>query len=518
MTPDQLEIAKALERVDFRPGSDEKKFAKAIIATAKTSPGTELSDGQDRSLRDITFKYRRQLPVGLVIKQVQHATKTIHWIAPDLVKSGVIPNDPYVAHNASRAVDLFPQKSMQQCAAILASLHPYAFDYIAQAPVLVLAAAQGSALSKVAERKRVSQEWKPRFERGGKLRGLMESVGVPYALRKLHPSIMESNQWDIINALCEWDATAAKSARQVSVLADLIPDREDQKDWLARIGQWTAQMGRRFNNRGLHFEWACRQFNPANMRRTNQDVRDVLNHIAAIADFAGTHANEFNNRWTLDRALQEARRWHDEMARASHEQRFFLEHHLGWDEPVDYLPFPTRVGMGCYEFIALRSGKELYEEGRDMHHCVGSYSKDVIADRSRIYSMIDRDILKRVATVEFSRASQMAYPLPMLGADGPTAMTTRSWDIGEGRNVQRYRSAWHTVQAKGPYNGTLSKDAHAAIKAFEDRLNYYWAMFEHEQKHKEEYKTRLALAILKPAYSIIITPDEFPDLNLRLQA
>jgi hypothetical protein len=136
MTPDQLEIAAAFERLTFEDSRcKDAVFVRAIAKLAKRTPTAELNDGQDKSLRDIVDRYRRQFPVGFVIKHGRRLSKTIQWMAPDLAKAGLINDEAWRADHAARIVGLFPHKSMHQVASIFAAIHPVAADFIEKAPV-----------------------------------------------------------------------------------------------------------------------------------------------------------------------------------------------------------------------------------------------------------------------------------------------------------------------------------------------------------------------------------------------
>jgi len=57
----------------------------------------------------------------------------------------------------------------------------------------------------------------------------------------------------------------------------------------------------------------------------------------------------------------------------------------------------------------LLTTKALQTEGREMHHCVGSYSSSCISGRCSIFSLrcTDKDGTRRVATIEVNKASKM---------------------------------------------------------------------------------------------------------------
>lgn len=96
----------------------------------------------------------------------------------------------------------------------------------------------------------------------------------------------------------------------------------------------------------------------------------------------------------------------------SSEQRFFERNGVRFEEDISYDGFAVSAAEGEYSFVALRSGAALYEDGRAMHHCVGSYSPDVIARKSRIYSV--RHNGKRVATIEFRRSRKSAWAVAQI--------------------------------------------------------------------------------------------------------
>lgn len=536
MTPDQLKLAEAFGRVTFHALND-RKLANAFIATAKQQPGMVLSDTQLAQVQDLARRYRRQLPIDVVIVEAKQGDAALEWIAADLTKHAptcathkgkpcncdtpIIPKEPWVPENAAKALALFPNKSLHQCAAILAGLHPCAYDYIAAAPIVVLAVSQGSSLSKSTERKRVCREWKGRFQDFGTIfkaryvNRMLASAGLPHHLRKLHPSIMDADQWPIIQALCElahrWAEANPKAAAQGQcVLRDLIPEREDQKFWLNCLDHWRNRMEHRYQNGQLHLEWAARQYHPQTMRRHTVDAAAARNEAGNLADFAGrAEGREFNTAWNLNQALQAQREWHTELARAQNEQKFFLQHGYRWEQPVDYTPFPLHFRFKDYEFTALQTGRQLFEEGRDMHHCVGSYSDAVIAGTSRIYHLHDFERDRRIATVEFSQARRF-YELPI--QDGRVMTATEQRYCIDGKD---YRECWHVMQAKGPTNGSLRPGDWEAVNALKDRLNYHWALYQHVKKEQESYDLRLAQLIISQQQPIILL-EQFPNLDTKL--
>ena len=66
MTEEQIAIAKAFYGVTFLPASREKRFARDMIFLADNCPNTDLSPKQDRYLRLVAYRFRRQMPNHLV--------------------------------------------------------------------------------------------------------------------------------------------------------------------------------------------------------------------------------------------------------------------------------------------------------------------------------------------------------------------------------------------------------------------------------------------------------------------
>lgn len=66
MSPAQADIAKALGRCTFMPGTSQKRFAKDIAYVAEYAPETVLTEKQDRYLRVLAWTMRRQMPASLV--------------------------------------------------------------------------------------------------------------------------------------------------------------------------------------------------------------------------------------------------------------------------------------------------------------------------------------------------------------------------------------------------------------------------------------------------------------------
>jgi hypothetical protein len=179
-----------------------------------------------------------------------------------------------------------------------------------------------------------------------------------------------------------------------STLAQIIPATgSKQNAWLEALqnwcdGQdWCAGM----DSRCLFFEWAATNYSGVSYGEAKFDVRHMV-------DFVCSHADTFNPRWDLNRALVEERKWHAELAAARAS--------VTLDREVDYAPLPSTWGHGGLRFVALQTGKALHAEGVAMHHCVATHLRRVINGESRIYSI--RENGKRVATLELAGPNHRA--------------------------------------------------------------------------------------------------------------
>lgn len=63
MTPEQIEIAKALRTIKFIPGSFDGWFVRNMASKATILPGIEITEGQNEWLYRILYKYRNQVPL-----------------------------------------------------------------------------------------------------------------------------------------------------------------------------------------------------------------------------------------------------------------------------------------------------------------------------------------------------------------------------------------------------------------------------------------------------------------------
>ena len=289
-----------------------------------------------------------------------------------------------------RMNEMFPvNRGLKPVYLLMASAHRYAIDYIAQAPVIVLAATRGQAHVSQSERAFVQEQFSAMCESGAKLRDVMRAYGLPVPLRLLDARVLTSTRATVIRRL---------ALMNPSTLAQIIPaTRQKQNAWLQALQNWCEGMAfssEANNYRCLFFEWAATNFPGVTYTEAN-----AASHMV---DFVIDHPDIFNPVWTLERARAEEQKWHADLAVVERAG-------VPLDTVIDYTPLPLHWKYGDLTFVALQTGKALCAEGAAMHHCVASYWQNVVNGRSRIYSILENG--RRVATLEVTgRLTQYKGP------------------------------------------------------------------------------------------------------------
>lgn len=275
---------------------------------------------------------------------------------------------------------IFPNIGLQDASKLLAGVHPHGIDYIRQCPALTLAATYGGRLTRSTERARIAQWYGTAVHRSPRLKKVMAFYGLPLPMRAIKGSTLAPKHYPIIMALAKIPP---------STLAQIIPAKR-QRIWMRALDRWGAHLDRRGKPRHHLLEWAAREF------------RDITWHelptVVDLADFAASQT--FNPKWTRVQAKRAQERWHIELTKKKGEEEFFKAFGIAFDTPIDYAPFPLAQAVNGFDFIALDSGEAIFVEGVAMHHCVSSYSKQVLYGQSRIFSIRQGD--KRLATAEYA--------------------------------------------------------------------------------------------------------------------
>jgi hypothetical protein len=287
-----------------------------------------------------------------------------------------------------RARKAVPNQGLTWVADIASQQHPFAIDYIEQAPVLVIGATFGASSKKVshAERQFVASRFK-RIE-GKKLKAAMKEFHLPYPLRKLRSTAIAPSYTAVI-----WRLRRVNP----STLSQSIPDKVNhQRWWLTAI----RTACRRAENRSRPlsdeaFEWLVKRL------RVEPGVRarDMAARAADVTDMFVS--GRFNPVWTFDEAIAAHAQWVADVAKRVSLADFVKQYGVDLEHEVDYSPQPNEpTTHDVYEFVPLRSGEALFVEGTIMRHCVPSYMRDILSGGSCIYSM--RREGKRIATLELS--------------------------------------------------------------------------------------------------------------------
>ncbi len=331
----------------------------------------------------------------------------IHYIGCELVEGGFVRNDDWVREHVSAAASLFTDQNLKIAAGVIAAINERAIDYIRQCPALVLALlvfrhqsrnTSGtrylSPLSFSDVRKDLAALACDFLAPGPKLKQVMAEIGLCPAQRAIHG-------YALTHDLDCWQALRLMPGLKPSVLAQAIPEHIfDQITWMRDLEAWVGTFERLSCDAGWQFEWAVR--NLGDRFRQAKHSANVGREVSAdtLADYIaqGENADKFNPAWDRTRFAQVVLDWHHELQSLNAEKREAKRQGRNWEEPCDYGSLPISVDIDGLSFVALRSGKELFEEGRKMRHCVSSYTRDVMKGDCRIYGV--RSGMARLATLE----------------------------------------------------------------------------------------------------------------------
>jgi hypothetical protein len=341
---------------------------------------------------------------------------------------GLSLGDAWVAASAEAAARMFNGSAVKTMAALMAAAHPYAIDYIQQAPVLVLAVADGQANPR--RRHLILTQWKQIMDRRDKLKKVMRYWALPQPLRHLKARPLTFARWRTVQIL----------AREIdpSTLAQIIP-KTHQGEWFRCVENWIDTFHRRLRRPAIcaipHLAWIGRvAMDPA--------LRLNPGRAADMADFVFANMATFDPRVTWDQAQAGERAWHEKMAGKKAASNL-------WVAPD---PLPEIWTHGEFEFVTLCTEAALIEEGAKMHHCVGSYWSSLNSDLCRIISLRLKG--KRLATIELARHVEIID-----GMDHAARQPTR-----------QYLGSWRVRQTRGPCNRAINAPTWYAVDAWKASL------------------------------------------------
>ena len=350
----------------------------------------------------------------------------LQWLGPELARQGLLKNEEWVPQHVETVEKMFANARFQIIAGMMVAISPRSLDYIQQAPVLVAAAARGMQCDTVDERKYVAHVWLKDIREHQKLKDLMRHYGLAPQLRALKGKALGCTtlEYRLTRSLREFDPMRIAQSIPGSIVA--------QRNWISGLVRLREQLARRFDGSMLPtlMQWAM-------FALSRHDLRRNVVNADTLADFAGANARTFNFKWTWEQAVAAETRWRDMLAKQSQEQRFFENYKIGWEEPIDYRGLPLEIEIDGFQFVALNTGAALFAEGRDMRHCVASYTQNVLRGHCFIFGI--RVGERRHATLELAPG------------------------VGKGM----YRAA----QLKGPCNSRVSVAIRDAVGQFMRRVN-----------------------------------------------
>lgn len=221
-------------------------------------------------------------------------------------------------------------------------------------------------------------------ERGVKLSQIAGFMQIPMSARRLTPAVAP---------LCGY---------LPSDLACYLP----QKTWEQRL--WLRPfMCHSINTDDADFAlWIAR-----NVLKIGKRIHPVMQSLEDVSDWIDEGKRErprcISRRFSSDMSWTTVQRenslWHEAIAKRKRARSRYKI-------PAPWLPSGHANG---YSIVPLDSAEKLWQEGRAMHHCVGSYDRRVASGLSYIYSVRHGD--QRIATVELVRSNGVIRPAQMRG-------------------------------------------------------------------------------------------------------
>lgn len=298
-----------------------------------------------------------------------------------------IVDDSWFERTVERAHAIYPNEGVRPTAQLMARTGRYAVDYLEQAPAILAFVTLGHLPHSYADRSFIAQRFGSAVHRGPRLKEMMAEFHAPLPLRKLTGSVVIPSNLTTIVAL-----------RNVppSVLSQAIPEPKLQLKWMRSLREWRSESGRMpyFIEMSEAWNWAVVAISNA----LRDGVPNVDRRIRDLHDFFARGGPKLNPDWTFRSALAAAERWHAELAAKADHEKFLSQHGFRFDQERDYSPLPSVLTVDGYTFTALKSGLELFIEGRAMRHCVASYVREVMLGGTRIYSVKRGE--DRIATME----------------------------------------------------------------------------------------------------------------------
>jgi hypothetical protein len=299
------------------------------------------------------------------------------------------------------------REGLREKALIVARSHPWAIDYLEQAPFLILLmvdavwAANSGTAPYNRFRQYLNYSVMDRADADRLIRPALSNANL--CGKRLHELI--NFYWDLGNyphvgtgrhalKLFRGDALReiffpvlaqlAYSFRN-DELPNLIPKkRSKQEGWLRFLAGWLSQITRRANHWNVnpdHFRWLAQLH--ADM--WPMPARDDGRHVA---DFMLANAGIDFTDWGLPRLASTITTWTERQPEPAPLAQYPALSATAMSTVIDYTPLPNDVTeVGGFYFAPLRSPAELVMEGKAMHHCVGSYGPDLLSKTGTFFSI-----------------------------------------------------------------------------------------------------------------------------------
>lgn len=337
---------------------------------------------------------------------------------------------------SARAVKLLPS-GLLVAATVAVKNHEHAIQYLEQAPAVIAFVCHGHAPKRATDIGYFARAFCSAIHRQPRLRTLLAGFGAPFPIRKIHGMACHPKYLQAIYDLRTIppsvlaQAIPATTGRQMSWLAALTKVRAAcrmepyRQQWAEDLWRWAVPA----------LGAAAEAFPSTRGNPGRRPLRDVAKDVL---DMLCTGRVPLNPRWTFQQALAAAEEWHHRLARERTETQTLNKLGFAFDYRFPYGAIPDQLDLPPYSFHALRSGEELFEEGRALRHCVASYIAKVAHGHSYIIGVRQAD--RRIATVELVPS------------------------IGQG-------TRWRITQIAGPCNAPASDAVRTAAHLYLAQIN-----------------------------------------------
>lgn len=317
--------------------------------------------------------------------------------------------------DSARAAKLLPS-GLHVAATVAIKNHEHAIQYLEQAPAVIAFVCHGHAPKRATDIGHFARAFCSAVHRQPRLRTLLAGFGAPFPIRKIHGMACHPKYLQAIYDLRTIppsvlsQAIPATTGRQMSWLAALTKVRAAcrmepyRQQWADDLWRWAVPA----------LGAAATDFASTRGDPTRRPLRDV---VKDVLDMLCIGRIPLNPRWTFQQAQAAADAWHDRLARERTETEVLQKLGFAFDYRFPYGRVPDRLDLPPYEFHALRSGEELFEEGRAMRHCVASYIAQVAHGHAYIIGV--RQDGRRIATVELTATTRRGGCLIVRQLAGP---------------------------------------------------------------------------------------------------